>query len=168
MESYNKKLMFITLRADNLSLARIASELGVSKRTCSNWEKEFKLQISEERKKRYNECNDLYFIQREARIKRLSDTLKRIDNELCNKDFSEVSTEDLLKLKLKYESELAKENSNSSEISIEGGDSNKLKRAISNIHSMVADGTISGEQAKLRLDAIRIMIQANKQAVDEW
>lgn len=168
MESYNKKLMFVTLRANNLSLTKIADELGVSRRTCSKWDKEFSQQILEEQKKRQEECKELYFIQRKARIKRLSDTLKRIDNELCDKDFSEIPTENLLKLKLKYESELAKENFTRSEISIDGGDTDRIKKAISDIHKKIADGSISGEQAKLQLETIRTMIQANKQTVEEW
>ena len=168
MEAYNKKLMFITLRAENLSLSKIAEELGVSRRTCSKWDREFHQQISDEQNKRQEEFKDLYFVQRNARIKRLSDTLKRIDDELCKKDFSKIPTESLLKLKLKYESELAKENSANAEISIDGGSSDKINQAISQIHQMLVDGTISDTQAKLRLETIRTMIHANEKSVVTW
>lgn len=168
MKSYDKKLTFIALRADNLSLAKIADQLGVSRHTCSKWNREYHQEISEEQDKRHEECKELYFIQCKARIKRLSDTLKRIDSELCNKDFSQISPENLLRLKLKYESELAKENATISDISIADGSPDKITQAISEIHRMIVDGTISEEQAKLRLETIRTMIHANEHCASEW
>ena len=167
MESYDKKLMFIALRADNISLAKIANDLGISKRTCSVWNKELNQQVLEERTKRQNECKELYSIQREARIKRLTETLIRIDQELMKKDFSEISAENLLKLKLRYETELAKNNSNGSEVSISGGSVDTIKQAISEIHEMIGKGYISAGEAKLQLETIRTMMQANKHDT-EW
>ena len=169
MESFEKKLKFIELRANKYSYDKIAKELHISKRTCINWNKELSNEINTAKIKYIDESKAQYSLMRESRVKRLTDVLKKIDEELSEKDFSTVSTENLLKLKLRYETELAKENVSSCSIKrIQKGTVDEIKSLISSIYQELQEGSLSENQVKIQLETLKTMLQALKQDNLNW
>lgn len=169
METFEKKLKFIELRANNYSYDRIAKELHISKRTCINWNKELSNEINTEKNKYIDESKAKYSLMRESRVKRLTDVLEKIDKELLEKDFSTVSTENLLKFKLRYETELAKENVSSCSIKrIQKGTVDEIKSLISSIFQELQEGSLSEKQVKIQLETLKTMLQALKQDNLNW
>lgn len=102
MKPAEYKAQFIQLRAQGNSYAAIQKELGIAKETCSKWEKELNAQIAELKAEQLNELYDSYHMTKEARIKKLGDTLANIDDALEGADLSGLSLEKLLDYKLKY------------------------------------------------------------------
>ena len=109
MESTEKQLEFIKLRAENKSFNKISKSLSISKDTCSKWEKQLKKEINKHKQDKLEELYDSYFMYKEARITELGESLKAINKALELKDLEEVPTEKLLDYKLKYMAELKKE-----------------------------------------------------------
>lgn len=102
MKPQEEKTEFIKLRAEGKSYGFIADALHISKSTCTSWERELKDQIAQLKREQLNELYDSYYMTREARIKKLGDTLVNINTALDNSDLSAVSPEKLLDFKLKY------------------------------------------------------------------
>jgi hypothetical protein len=102
MKPQEEKTEFIKLRAEGKSYGFIADALHISKSTCTSWERELKDQIAQLKREQLNELYDSYFMTREARIKKLGDTLLNINTALDHSDLSAVSPEKLLDFKLKY------------------------------------------------------------------
>lgn len=147
------------MRANGDSLATIADELGVCIKTCSNWEAKMKKEIEEQRARNMEEVAEIYSIQRDARIKRLTNMIKRIDNELENKDFSQMSVESLLKLKLRYEIELAKDNVSLSVFpSLKKANGDSMRKHLIDIINGLSNGTLSESHAKVQLESVRLLL----------
>ena len=106
MKPTEVKAKFIILRAEGWSYSRIAAELNINKQTCSNWERELSEQVAQRRAERLEELYEAYGVGREHLIKKLGEVIERIDAALAEKDFSEMSTGQLLKLRLDYEDKL--------------------------------------------------------------
>lgn len=102
MRPQEDKTEFIRLRAEGKSYAAISEELHISKDTCSKWEKELKSEIAELKKEQLNDLYNSYYMTKEARIKKLGETLEDIEQALSNIDLSEMPPEKLLDFKLKY------------------------------------------------------------------
>ena len=109
MESTEKQLEFIKLRAENKSFNKISKSLSISKDTCSKWENQLKKEINKHKQDQLEELYNSYFMYKEARITELGESLKAINKALELKDLEEVPTEKLLDYKLKYMAELKKE-----------------------------------------------------------
>lgn len=103
MKDTEKKLEYVRLRASGKSYSFIAKELGISKSTCSSWEKELKTDIETLRQGSLQELYTSYNMTREARITKLGKALESIDEALAQKDLAELPADKLLELKLKYE-----------------------------------------------------------------
>ncbi len=104
-----EKLAYIKARGEGKSYSTIARELGISKSTCSSWEKELKEDIQAYKEDALEELYTSYNMTKEARVKKLGEVLATIDTALEKKDLTEVPAEKLLELKLKYERELKTE-----------------------------------------------------------
>lgn len=102
MKAYDKKLSFVKLRAEGRAYAYICKELEISKDTCSRWEEELKTEIVEHQQEALTELYQTYGMTRQARIKRLGDTLARIEDALAGKDLTRLPTERLLEYRLRY------------------------------------------------------------------
>lgn len=102
MKPTEQRAEFVQLRAEGKSYAAISSALHISKDTCSKWEREFKDQIAQLKKEQLDELYSSYYMTREARIKKLGDTLSSIEDALDSVDLSELPPEKLLDFKLKY------------------------------------------------------------------
>ncbi len=109
MKNTEKKLEYVRLRAEGKSYSAIAQELGISKSTCTNWEKEFKADIEAQKDEHMRELFTSYRLTKEARVEELGKTLEGINKALETKNLTELPADKLLELKLKYEKELKTE-----------------------------------------------------------
>lgn len=109
MKPQELKQKFIELRADGHSYSSIQKELGIAKGTCSKWERELADEIATLKRDNLTALYTSYHMTKEARIRKLGDTLSKIDTALAKVDLSEVPADKLLDYKLKYEEALRKE-----------------------------------------------------------
>lgn len=109
MKPQEQRQEFIRLRAEGYSFRKIADQLHISKSTCSAWDKELGEDIAKLKSEAMDELYQSYGMTKEARIKKIGDTLGRIDTALAEADLSEVPPEKLLDYKLKYTEALSKE-----------------------------------------------------------
>ena len=160
MITTDKKLQFVELRANNLSLSSIGRELHVSRATCSKLDKELKIDIEAKKAERNTEINELYTMTRNHRINRLQAVLERLDKAIINADFSQMSTETLLKMKLRYESELSKEYPVKDDKGLLEYSYKSIFDRINDLNRKYESGEISTEQLKSGLTALDMMIKA--------
>lgn len=109
MKDTEKRLAFITARAEGKSYRTISEELGISKSTCSSWEHSLADQIEALKREKLEELYTSYGMTKEARIEKLGSLLSDIDGAIASKDFSELPLDKLLELRLKYGRELQTE-----------------------------------------------------------
>lgn len=102
MKPQAKKDQFVIMRAEGKSFTAIAQELHISKATCSKWEKELQAAISERKAEELESLYNAYFMTKKARIEKLGEALKTIDNALNAADLTQTPPEKLLEIKLKY------------------------------------------------------------------
>lgn len=67
MKTTEKKLEYIRLRAEGNSYSSIAQTLGISKSTCTSWERELKAEINAQKDERLRELFSSYRLTKEAR-----------------------------------------------------------------------------------------------------
>jgi len=108
MELIEVKQKFIELRAQGWSFDKIAKELGKAKQTLIDWSKELKEEIANYKALELEALYESYYLLKEARIKRFGDIVNKLTEEIQDRDLSEVPTDKLLDLYLKY-SDKAKE-----------------------------------------------------------
>lgn len=109
MKPAELKQEYIRLRAEGRSYSYIADKLHISKSTCTNWEQELGAEIAQLKREELNTLYETYSMKKEARIKKLGDTLDRVENALDAVDLTEVAPEKLLDFKLKYTEALQRE-----------------------------------------------------------
>lgn len=109
MKPQELKQEYIKLRAEGKSYSYIADKLHISKSTCTKWEKDLSADIAQLKKEELNTLYDSYHMKKEARIRQLGDTLKKVEDALGKVDLKEVAPEKLLDFKLKYTEALQKE-----------------------------------------------------------
>lgn len=105
MQDLKVKEQFLELRAQGLSFARIAEQLGVSKPTLIEWSKKMDYQIQNLRAIHLESLLERYKLQKEHRIAIFGKTLAMITAELEKRDFSQLSTESLLNIVIKLSRE---------------------------------------------------------------
>ena len=93
---------FIELRAAGFSYIKIAKDLSVSKQTLINWSREFELEIANLRAMELDALKEKYGLLIQNRIERFGKQLQGLDKELAKRDFSEIPTEKLHDLIMKY------------------------------------------------------------------
>lgn len=153
MKTADKKLEYIRLRAEGKSYRAIEQEIGVSRSTCSEWEKELTPSITRLRQDTLEELYNEYGMMREARIRRIGDTLRRIDAALEAVDLSALPPEKLLDFKLKYSAALKDEYSSIVHAEASGAASDTLA-TIQDLYRRIANGETSTEQAKVELSVL--------------
>lgn len=102
MKPEEMKREYVRLRAEGKSYGAICEQLHISKSTCAAWEKELASEIGELKRAALAELCESYSMGKEARIRRLGDTLEQINAALARADFSEMDPAKLLEFKLKY------------------------------------------------------------------
>ena len=103
------KEQFVLMRAENKSYSQIMKALNIGRNSCVNLNKELSSQIAEQKADNLNRLYTAYFMTKEARIKKLGASLKKIDTAIENADFSGIAPDKLLDLKLKYTQALKEE-----------------------------------------------------------
>lgn len=149
MKPVEIKHNFIELRAEGRSYDYIAKELHISKSTCKSWEEELSEEIASRRKAELETLYKCYGMTKEARIKRLGDTLDRIEDALAKADLTEIAPDKLLELKLKYREALLKEHIGTEE-AYKLSDNMDLKDiviAMADLLQRVRAGEVNTEQA---------------------
>ena len=146
MKQQEQRTEFIRMRAEGKSLRAIAAEIKVSKSTLSEWEKELRAEVERLRAENLEELYTTYGMAKEARIQRVGDTLRRIDEALAQVDLSSISPEKLLDYKLKYQAALRDEyTAPAAEVS---GEAENTLEALRGLYRRVASGEITVDKAK--------------------
>jgi hypothetical protein len=104
MELLETKERFIELRAKSWSFDKIAKELGKAKQTLIDWSKELQDEIANRKALELEVIYESYYLLKENRLQTFGAMLSKIKKEIENRDFSDVPTEKLLELLLKYNS----------------------------------------------------------------
>ena len=110
METLETKNKFIELRAKGYSFYKIAKELGIAKQTLIDWSKEFKNQIANLKAFELEVLQEKYFLSKKNRLETFGSLLGSIKKEIINRDLSDVPTDKLLDLFLKFSIQIEKEN----------------------------------------------------------
>jgi IS30 family transposase len=104
MELLDTKERFIELRAKGWSFDKIAKELGKAKQTLIDWSKELQDEIANRKALELEALYESYYLLKENRLQTFGVMLSKIKKEIESRDFSDVPTEKLLELLLKYNS----------------------------------------------------------------
>lgn len=109
--SYNiqDKERFIELRAKGWSFDKIAKETGKAKQTLIDWSKDLQDEIANRKALELEALYENYFLMRENRLQTFGAMLTKIKEEVERRDLSDVPTDKLLELLLKYNSQVKEE-----------------------------------------------------------
>lgn len=161
MKPQELKDEYVRLRAEGRSYSYIASELHISKSTCSKWERELEAQIARLKKEKLNTLYESYGMTKEARIRRIGDTLERVEEALAVADLSEVAPEKLLDYKLKYSEALQKEyNKSDHSFGDDEIDAKAIVRAHGDLIDRLRAGDITAEQAQKESQVLANLLKA--------
>ena len=100
------KLKIVELRSKDYSIQRIAKELGIAKQTVVDTVKEMREEIASLQAVQLDALYEAEALSVEARIKRLSSLLGKLQAELDGRSLADVPTEKLVDLYLKTASTL--------------------------------------------------------------
>uniref|UniRef100_UPI004047F6C4 hypothetical protein n=1 Tax=Algoriphagus sp. TaxID=1872435 RepID=UPI004047F6C4 len=103
METIETKRRFIELRAKGYSFDKIAKELGKAKQTLLDWSRELDQEIAQAKALELDSLYESYGLYKEARLKTLGEILSKLKKEVDNRDLTDLPTDRLLDLFLKYE-----------------------------------------------------------------
>lgn len=109
METTELKERFIELRAKGWSFDKIAKEIGKAKQTLIDWSKELQDQIANCKALELEALYESYYLMRENRLRTFGVMLNKIKKEIESRDLSDVPTDKLLELLLKYNSQVKEE-----------------------------------------------------------
>ena len=109
--SYNiqDKERFIELRAKGWSFDKIAKELSKAKQTLIDWSKELQDEIANRKALELEALYESYYLLKENRLQTFGAMLTKIKEEVERRDLSDVPTDKLLELLLKYNSQVKEE-----------------------------------------------------------
>jgi DNA-binding XRE family transcriptional regulator len=102
MEPNELKEKFILLRAQGYSFDRLAKELGKSKQTLVNWSKELEEEIANLKSMEIEALNERFYLSKQHKIQAFGEVLDKIKAEMSARDLSDVPTDKLMDLFLKY------------------------------------------------------------------
>ena len=106
MIEVNSRLSIIELRAQGYSIQKIAKKLDVAKQTVVDTIKANKEEVASLHAIQLDALYEAEKVTAEARIKNLSTLLKKIQQEIDNRDLSDVPTDKLIDLYIKTSSTL--------------------------------------------------------------
>ena len=109
MELTATKEKFIEMRAQGYSFDRIAKELGKAKQTLIDWSKELQEEIANRKALELEALYEKYYLLKQSRLQIFGEMLSKIKKEVEKRDLSDVPTDKLLDLLLKYNSLVAEE-----------------------------------------------------------
>jgi len=103
METIDTKRRFIELRAKGYSFDKIAKQLGKAKQTLLDWSRDLDQEIAQAKALELDSLYEAYSLYKEARLKTLGEILSKLKKEVDNRDLTDLPTDRLLDLFLKYE-----------------------------------------------------------------
>jgi transcriptional regulator len=109
MELIKTKQRFIELRAKGWSFDKIAKELGKAKQTLIDWSKELQDEIANSKALELEALYESYYLLKENRLQTFGAMLTKIKKEVEQRDLSDVPTDKLLELLLKYNNQVKEE-----------------------------------------------------------
>jgi len=109
MELIDTKERFIELRAKGYSFDKIAKELGKAKQTLIDWSKDLQDEIANLKAMELESLYEKYYLLRENRLQTFGAMLTKIKEEALKRDLSDVPTDKLLDLLLKYNTQIKDE-----------------------------------------------------------
>jgi transposase-like protein len=109
MESTELKERFIELRAKGYSFDKIAQELGKAKQTLIDWSKELQDEIANLKALELEALYEKFYLLKEHRLQTFGGILAKLKTEVESRDLSEVPTEKLLDLLLRYSNQVKEE-----------------------------------------------------------
>lgn len=163
MKPQDQKTEFIRLRAEGKSYTAIAEQLHISKSTCTAWEREFKGAIADLKQEQLNELYSSYYMTKEARIKKLGETLDGINTALDGANLSQIPPEKLLDFKLKYTEALKGEYTGSGtpyQFNTDKIEPKDIVTALGDLLNRVRAGEIPPEQANRESTVIANLLRA--------
>ena len=109
METVETKERFIELRAKGWSFDKIAKELGKAKQTLIDWSKELEDEIANLKALELEALYEKHYLLKENRIETFGALLRKLKEEVESRDLSDVPTDKLLDLFLKYNNQIREE-----------------------------------------------------------
>jgi hypothetical protein len=109
MELLETKERFIELRAKGWSFDKIGKEIGKAKQTLIDWSKELQEEIANRKALELEALYEKYYLLKESRLQTFGGMLTKIKDEVERRDLSDVPTDKLLDLFLKYNSQVRDE-----------------------------------------------------------
>jgi hypothetical protein len=165
MKGTDTKQKFIELRADGKSLRKCASQLHMSKTTCSEWDKELAVQIASRKNERLEELYKEYGMVKEARIKRLGEILQSLDDEIndriANDKWWSLSFRDLLALRREYQKDLNAEYTPVA-TPADATEANAVRASFMAFMVRVQSGEVTPKEMKVQAEAFAAMMVADK------
>lgn len=154
----DKRAKFIEYMARGYSRRAVAKEIHINKDTACKWAKELDKEITEVKRDLLSDAYAQYGLSKASRIGRLGNTINRIDEELSKRDLSEVSTDKLLDLRLKYDTALANEpeptRTGTGQAHTTIRDAKSLMSELNDLHQRVKSGETTREQARDELSVL--------------
>ena len=109
MEVVETKERFIELRAKGWSFDKIAKELGKAKQTLIDWSKELEDEIANLKALELEALYEKHYLLKESRVETFGKLVNKLKDEVMSRDLSDVPTDKLLDLLLKYKNQLKDE-----------------------------------------------------------
>lgn len=109
METRDIKEQFIDLRAKGYSFDRIAQKLGKAKQTLVDWSKDLQEEIANRKALEMEALYEKYYLLRENRLQAFGEMLSKLRKEVEARDLSQLPTDKLLDLYLKYNATIKEE-----------------------------------------------------------
>lgn len=161
MKPAELKKEYVRLRAEGKSYSVICEQLHISKSTCTKWEKALAAQIDELKRAELAELCESYSMTKEARIRRLGDTLEKINAALEQADFSTVDPAKLLDFKLKYTEALKGENIGTMPaLELDNVNAKSIVTALADLLNRVRAGEVTTEQAQKESGILAQLLKA--------
>jgi len=163
MKPAELKKEYIRLRAEGKSYSFICEQIHISKSTCTKWEKALAAEIDELKRAELAELCESYSMTKEARIRRLGDTLEKINAALEQVDFTTVNPAKLLDYKLKYTETLKGEytgNGTHYQFTADKIEPKDIVAALGDLLNRVRAGEVTPEQANRESTIIANLLRA--------
>lgn len=109
MEIVEIKERFIDLRAKGYSFDKIAKELGKAKQTLIDWSKDLQEEIANRKALELEALYEKHYLLKESRLQVFGELLSKMRAEINKRDLSDVPTDKLLDLMIKYNSLVTEE-----------------------------------------------------------
>jgi len=169
------RTQFIELRAKGWSYRRIARRLKISKSTLANWSQELEEEIASLKAMELEGLFEQFFLLKEGRVRLLGSLLKKIKTEALARDLSQVPTDKLLELLLKYQEALQAEYVETRPLSSQQVDDLKAKsstkldslaigESMASLLERYKAGLLDTLQARQELALLIAMLKAEEQA----